>query len=485
MIKYDYTIIGAGPTGLAIAWILSQYNKTVLVIDREDTIGGCHRVRRVDDYFTEHGPRIYSTIYLNTKILLEKMNMKFDDYFTKYDFNFTTIGGSTIQNMPFKELFWFGIEFIKLMFNDKYSKSVTCDEFMNKHNFSEETKDYIDRICRFTDGAGANKYTLYEFLQLANQNFGYQVLQPVNPNDIGLFNDMQRNMENTNKIHFMMDSQVTQLINDDNGISDIIVRSNNGSLQIKTNNVIIATPPSNLIDILGNSGPQIKNAFGNYDTLQEWTIKNKYNAYISIVYHWDKELDLPKVWGFPSSEWGIAYIVLTDYMNFKNTNSKTVISAVISIFDVLSNTINKIPDECTEQELIEETFRQLKISYPNLKEPTSAIMSPGVYWDDNKSMWISQDDAYMITTDISKDYTIKFQSDLYNNLYSVGTHSGHSIYSITSMESAITNAFAFCHQLIPGSKEDYPIEGPRTLIDYIKMILMVIVAIIGMIFIML
>ena len=28
----EYTIIGAGPTGLTIAWILSQYNKKCVII---------------------------------------------------------------------------------------------------------------------------------------------------------------------------------------------------------------------------------------------------------------------------------------------------------------------------------------------------------------------------------------------------------------------------------------------------------------------
>ena len=49
---YDYTIVGAGPTGLTIAWFLAKSGYKVLIIEREIVIGGCHRVIRVDGLFT-------------------------------------------------------------------------------------------------------------------------------------------------------------------------------------------------------------------------------------------------------------------------------------------------------------------------------------------------------------------------------------------------------------------------------------------------
>ncbi len=55
---YDYAIVGAGPAGLTMALYLAKNNKHVILIDRELTIGGCHRVRRVDGMFSDHGPRI-------------------------------------------------------------------------------------------------------------------------------------------------------------------------------------------------------------------------------------------------------------------------------------------------------------------------------------------------------------------------------------------------------------------------------------------
>jgi flavin-dependent dehydrogenase len=61
---YDLVIVGAGPAGLALAHTSSSLYRRILIIDKELEIGGCHRVKRdVDGLFTEHGPRIYLSIY--------------------------------------------------------------------------------------------------------------------------------------------------------------------------------------------------------------------------------------------------------------------------------------------------------------------------------------------------------------------------------------------------------------------------------------
>jgi cation diffusion facilitator CzcD-associated flavoprotein CzcO len=71
---YDLIIIGAGPCGLAIGQCCSKIGIKILVIDQNDSIGGCYRVTRIkvnnEQLFTEHAPRIYSSAYLNFITLL-------------------------------------------------------------------------------------------------------------------------------------------------------------------------------------------------------------------------------------------------------------------------------------------------------------------------------------------------------------------------------------------------------------------------------
>jgi phytoene dehydrogenase-like protein len=89
MSYYDLVIVGGGPAGLALAHCCSRLHKKILVIDKEHTIGGCHRVKRVHNgMFTEHGPRIYLSIYLNFFYLLSEIGIKQDDIFKN---NYATI----------------------------------------------------------------------------------------------------------------------------------------------------------------------------------------------------------------------------------------------------------------------------------------------------------------------------------------------------------------------------------------------------------
>ena len=52
--KYDYTIIGGGPCGLTIAYILSKYNKKILIIDDDpDFVDGIKSILEKADYAVE------------------------------------------------------------------------------------------------------------------------------------------------------------------------------------------------------------------------------------------------------------------------------------------------------------------------------------------------------------------------------------------------------------------------------------------------
>lgn len=398
------------------------------------------------------------------------MGLNFYDLFVKYNFQIAQIGGETVwSTLSYTELFIFAIEYFKLLFNDNYAINLSMKSFLLQNNFSENSINLIDRICRLTDGASIDKYTLNEFLQLFNQQILYNLYQPKLPNDVGLF-DLWKKYLLQNNVDFLLNSKVTQLISNNNKIESIIVNNK----KIYCDKLIIATPPLNIVELFEKSQNEvIKNSFGDFDKLKSFAKNTAYIDYISITFHWNTKLDLPKVYGFPKTSWGIAYIVLSDYMTFNESASKTVISAAITITDKKSNTINKTANQCRDtNEIINETFNQLKSSFPNLPVPTISVLSPGVYYDKDLEQWISTDTAYI--SNFNKDFNLDFSSKTISNLFNVGTHNNKSLYKFTSLESAVTNAVTLSHLLDSRLIELYPITSSLTSRDFIIMFIIII-----------
>jgi hypothetical protein len=351
------------------------------------------------------------------------MDLKFEELFIPYNFNITNVGGNSIKDMELFEIFWFGVEIFRMYFYPKFSIGISCLKYMKSKNFTDKTIDYVDRVCRLTDGAGADRYTLFEFLQNFNQNIPYNLYQPKKPNDIGLFKHFKTLLEQKG-VKFVFNTEINKLEENNGKITKIIATKGSNNLKLKARNFIMAIPPINLLKILNNSNKNIKTSFGNYNKLAKWVNDTNYNVYISITLHWNTKIELANIWGFPSSDWGIAFIVLSDYMNFNKEHSKTIISCCITKAYTKSNFTGKTAMESNEIELKKEVFRELYNTFKNIPKPDKIIISPG----DNKTNngWNTKDNAFLMTPEVVHGYPIKLQSNTYSNLYSVGTHSGYT-----------------------------------------------------------
>jgi hypothetical protein len=160
-------------------------------------------------------------------------------------------------------------------------------------------------------------------------------------------------------------------------------------------------------------------------------------------------------------------------MKFNEKCSKTVISTAIMVTDVKSKS-GRLPDECSKSDLIQEVFLQMKSSYyPELPNPTTSLLSPGVIYDNSLNKWISNDTAFIATTNQS---FLQPQSPYYKNLYSLGTHNGKHLYKVTSLESAVTNGVSLSHSLYPILQNHYKISSPIKVSDtiYISVLLIIL-----------
>lgn len=462
-LNYDLVIVGAGPAGLALAHYCSKIRgMRVLIIEKDNTIGGCHAVHRVqNNLFSEHAPRVYVSTYVNFSDILNDIDLPFEKLFKLMKFQSLDITRNSImKSFTIGELYSLVYELVMYLFDESRGKQITVSEFMKQSKYSSESHRMIDTLCRMSDGATSEMFSMNTFLEYLNQNLLHRFYQSSEPNDVLLFNRWQTYLEH-HGVTIMTSSRVERFNhNDNNHIQSCDIIHDSGQRNtIYAEKFVLAIPPMNIVSLIKQTG--IINAFGDINVLQKWAHDTKYIEYISITFHWNKKIETPKNYIFPSTEWCIFHVELNDTMDLKDNRSKTVLSVAATKLNSKSNTIGKTANECNDRdELIKEIYRQLKTSIPNLTDDYIALLEPNTYYDEAKKSWCLRGTAY-VSTIFSKP--IPSNSRLYTNLYNLGTHNGKSIYKPTTFESAVSNSMALACEMYPELKQTLKMKKAITL----------------------
>lgn len=456
--SYEYIIVGGGPCGLSLAQLLSRTSKSILLLDAANSFGGCHRVDRVDGkYFTEHSPRIYSTTYKNFDTLLHDMDTSFSNLFTRYNFSISTIGDKTPFDMKSCELVNLTGAFLKMCLNSDYGIDISMKQYMIDNNFSQEGMSYIDRVCRVIDGAASDKFSLNELLQVVNQQLFYPLYEPKQPNDKGLIKlwvDFLQRRNVTMKLNCTLDKVEpnTKTITTPCGV-------------FKYNKLILALNPYNIFSI----NPDLFT-----DISAMYAARTRYMTYVSLSFYWNKKLTLPSVHGFSASEWGVVFIVMSDY--FKDEPG-TLISVAVSILDAPSNVTKKTANQTDNfGELENEIFRQFLTSFKGVVEipfPDNVSFYPGVKYGGppGRGGWYSVSGSFFNSFQNANTF-IPFQSDKYKDIYNVGCQNGKQTYCFTAIESAVTNSMVLAKTLEPSVTQDITLSRSIEITDIVNLIVL-------------
>lgn len=346
---YDYIIIGLNPSALTLAYYLSNIGKIVLLVNDNKNL-----------YISD--ANIYSDSFINFKNLLNKEFVcNFNDLFIPMKFNSEKL-------FKFEENIFFR-EFVQLLFNDNVS-DLTLDKFINQYysKCSLNLVNNIDSICKIMLGKSYIDTLVEEFVYLLNKEITYKFYQPKEPLHDKLYNIWLQNIYDTKNCNIMLDSIIGKITSENNIAKTIEINNK----KINVNNII-------------------------------YCIDSKINKTISMKFHWNYKLDLQNIWNLPNTDWEIFYIVQSDYTYFNDNSLQTVISIKINNIYAKSTYIHKNAIECTKEELINETFRQLKEVFINLPNPTEVFMIN----DKDNLKYENFENIHIINNNDSYDYIEK------------------------------------------------------------------------------
>lgn len=471
----NYIVVGGGPSGIFTSLLLSLSGNKVTLFEKNNVIGGCHRVNRPNGYFSEHGPRIYVTNYFYYSQILEICNTNFEDNFTDYKYDFIVGVKGAIDAMSLLELIQFAFKFLQFTINPSQFENVSVKETFK--GFSKKAMNYIDKMCTLTDGATASNYTAHSFFNIFDQNALYKIVEPKAANDTWLWPAVTKKLTElgVNIIH----EKVDKILHDSNKV--IGIQTSN---QIYYSDaVVVSLPPWHASKLFNNSSDLIANSFLEKSLWSKYVKNNTYIPYLSFTVHFDKKIDLPNVWGNGFGSWGVAWIVMSDYFN--DSESPTLISALIVDLDTKSSNTGLTANETIDSNmLLEEAYLQIKDA---LQIKTSLkprlILNSGVSRVNNK--WTTDDLPFMRTSDTK--YLSPFTVNNTKDLYWVGPHNGNNRYAFTSMESVCENVVSFCTKLHPElgkkfkNKQLYTISGIIRSIFALQIIALVIILVIYLI----
>lgn len=424
MKEYDYVIIGGGPTGLAAATALSPFYKIALV-EREHVLGGCHRVRRdAKGYFGEHGPRVYPGSYATVNSLLEHIGLSWDQVFTKTQYSPDLVDGKHWYSMlSTKEIFALLTACIPyFLWNPSYGSEESVLHFCQRHNFSEGSIRYMDRICRFSDGASASRYPLHKFLSGFNEHIMYNFYRQRIASDVFLFKQWASFLRDKRSVHMYLGERSVTLEG-----RGSVVKLGEGEPLHASKGVVLAIPPENAVKLLNDSRLDVPPGFAKFAHGTE------YEEYLNVTYHFSSPLP-PSFPYHKYTPWSIAYLPQLD---------DTVLSTSATLLSIPSPRTGKTAHQCTRKELAEEIMNQLRQATGYALEPTRVVVSSGLKRHGGK--WDDEDTAFVKTPDSPFWYNFS----LLPGVYTVGTHTGRSTDNFTSMESAVQNGLALAHHLHP------------------------------------
>lgn len=468
---YDIIIFGGGLAGLTLAHELIKQNFKILIIDKDNELGGMARSDTKRNLLpSEHSWRGYAPFYKNTFQIMKEIpyydsnvfnNLSIPiEFYLLYDKEYDYKSSLTIKDNII--LYYIGINYLLSDNRREYYYSYNIEPFLKKY-LSNDGYNYIINFIT-GPGYGMNKYEismghLFHFPVLSylleekykhvhsslvgpsyehNPRNGWYVM---NGPTSDVWIDPWIKYLKEKGVEFLTNTELVKINYDKNNITFVEIKQNGIISQLNAKEYILSINPFNTLDILKYS--KMQNLYNNFKSLTDNTKSKQISFRIGI----NKEIKYPInniAFVMYDSEFNITW-----YPQEKHWKQKPIIkslwSGTIIDFEKKGKIFNKNAENLDNEKLKEEIIYQIlrsesfrKLIYDNNgfyvnKEDIEYIE---IWYEWN---FINGKQEQLYKKWVNNIHNEKFrplQKTEYDNLFLSGSHTKTTI-NIWSMEGAI------------------------------------------------
>ena len=387
-----YVIVGAGPTGLSLAYVLANNGYEVDLIEKDAQLGGSWNAQLAEGkYFSENCPRVmlYPSEFFN---FLFDVGMTLDDFGNVYGNFFQTMikfSGFFLKHFSMNDY----VIFIQgIIYNKLISREVTFQDWLDQSGLSVGAKKALTIFC-VTINAEPHNTHINDFFGAVSPII--HVKQMRDPNQ--WLNMIQHKFSQLPNIRVHKNMEVINIVGTKDKIERVFAK-NCKTAQVRSydgDRFVIATEPNAFPNMIKNASVSIKNNWTSYDWINKWA-KESYYIGFGFQLHFREKIDFDNEWCWScEDDWKIIITPVSKWLHEKSKDPlvNTVWSCCIVTMDDKSSKISLTANQCSREQILTECIRQIKQQYSGkLPKPYKVTFSDGLYRKGGK--WISKNTGF-------------------------------------------------------------------------------------------
>jgi len=419
-------VIGAGPTGMSVAWeILRSTDHEVIIYDRKESAGG--------SWWEPKGPKrdlhahriVFDNAFVNTNSLFEEMGIEWDDMFQPAD---TRVYTTTFKYLKFKDYLTLASLAVRVLAQPDNYKGVSFKNALG--DLSDSGEKLLKALPLIMDGVDWETMSAFEFVKsFEHVGMSKQYVQKVSGK---VMSDKMQNALVEKGATFMFGRDLEKVHYEKDGYEATFTNKT----KIKDGLLVLCIDNSKALQLVGENWGK--------DTLKK--IGPSTYGCINVLLDYDEPIRLPKT--------DLEYAMETTF---------NIQPVVLSDNKTISCVICNLTDEVLSTD--PETLKSEVIKQLGVPKPTSIRIAWGSYWKDGK--WSFEQSSGVLS--------LHGQVPFYGESSKValcGMMSERKT-PYSSIEAAIEVGRSFCHETFETRKPLQPV-----LITHVLFILIVLFLII-------